>query len=886
MKGTERSIEELELLFKSGRKPTEEDFQDLLASYIHRSEGDFNGLMIRLRDIENFLASFDLTVTPTLSCDNGSARFSIMSVTPVDGGLRMHFDAANLHSATYVIRLKSNNVIFDQGDISNINANPFTFSTKALPTNNYILEVTGKSCIGTATKDFSTVRQLASPVISVQFAPLNTTASITLTEPGNLVVYVDDEETETLTNKSGSFDYTFSVAGQVTFVLIAAIDGAFSQRSNSVTVGATTSNDAYAIPSFSSGAPQYYDSERNQFTVFYMKLQAVKSNNKYIITDLAADEYNRPSGYVVKVWRSHDGGTEKFYYHGVVVKHNNQWYYAKYDNTNQEPGLSGAWQLTNIEKLYWIGTPGSDRSLAYTVSQLKNGIDVTAYRGTEIIVMAGFIADNNNILDWSQQLVYIPEGPPVETYQGGLYVHYPASKTFVQTNRDLRFNHYLTSANFKKPAGHVIACDLSNALETSGGTSFQNLGIHSRYSTAPNFIYEHLLDGWWQHPDLNAPTTGQAAFDAWWASFKNSKGSLTAAVNALRSTFKSQIIDPNAHLSYAFLNNELSYHMARNNPETRAALAACYADWKVHNTGMLVAWNDSTFDVNFAIPVNKNAAFADYNMTGTLNDIAANAQWIKAAPVGSLEYELSISNNGEYFNDPLSDRSTYVAIIQSIFNKKFNPTQKNVITTWRTLESLRERMVLSYQFVTYKGRPVRAVSKAAASPHSLRNMGVVAAFFADGGHPWDDGLTAISEGVSFYPYGGASFFLDGNQEEVPFTSSESVHTVNPTINLDSFFDGMACVYEHGNLLSGGLLFADLNDGSGWRTGADAFVVGAWVDKKPFAAYRRLGNEYLVVAFNNYSRVTQNIQIRMKDANNADVIKTVRVDADKMTVVKF
>lgn len=664
------------------------------------------------------------------------------------------------------------------------------------------------------------------------------------------------------------FDTTFPTPSGYEYV-----DGVYQLIGTPPPTGTTTSpTTAYKYPS--GGLKRYFVTEGGSVQTFdLMNLQVSEVSGVATLTDAnAAIDWwgENPSNYT----------ETKLYVSGDLVYYGGQWYRCYATAIGVIPTNTSFFTPVTIEKKYYLGTGGVGVN-TFSVSQMQTGINVNAYRGKEISIQAAYSAIGYNDLKLEQAKhmeIYIPSIDNTYAYSGGTYYEHHPSRTWDKYVHN--FNSYTTKANLKIPSSHLITIDTQNEAERTTGTSYQSAGVHSKFATDNAYKYFFVGDNWLTdysgHP---AAYTG-GDWNTWWANYKNTQGGLENARAAIRALFDAHVIQPFKNYDYVFLNNELKYYWSN---EFKDIIKLCYEDWKVKSNGKLAAW----YDTIFPIPVtpNKTNAWNDWNYSGTINNF--NPIWVQVNKPGSLEYALGINQIGEYYLSPNIDRTLYKTIVGGLFAEKFNIPQKTISSTWRTVEALTETYSPMKFFDQWNGRTLEGYDKPTASGHLLRNMAAASCFFAKGFHAWDDGFSVSTTATAYYPNSGSgsgNVFLDGAKEGIP--AGNPVKTNVPTRNVDSYIDGAWSVYQNADFLAATIQFADVLDGSTWRTGADAFVVGAWQDKKPFVAYRRVGNSYLVFAYTAYSTTVQDVQIRVRDSNNNLVTKTIQLKGDNVTIVKL
>ena len=120
----------------------------------------------------------------TPSCTNGSS-FDVLSVTKTTGTLyNVQFNGANLSSVNINISNSSNTSV--RNYTTNVTANPLSIDVGSQSDGGYTLTLTGQSCVGVATKNFTIGSPTSSPAPTIASSPATPTAgnAVTFTASG------------------------------------------------------------------------------------------------------------------------------------------------------------------------------------------------------------------------------------------------------------------------------------------------------------------------------------------------------------------------------------------------------------------------------------------------------------------------------------------------------------------------------------------------------------------------------------------------------------------------------------------------------------------------------------------------------------------------------
>ena len=639
-------------------------------------------------------------------------------------------------------------------------------------------------------------------------------------------------------------------------------------------------NTPYVFPT--GGSEGYFNPSTGQYeaNTKLMQLQLTENNGTYTLKDL--------STYFNRNIAGSDNFTAKAYKVGQLVEHNGQVYICKAwagGNNTPEPPNATYWDAKTLVKRYFISFNQTSTE-GYSAAQMQAGINVDGWQGKEIRVFMGYFPDTGELsyLTGTSQQVYIPGVQSTETISGGTYYNRHPQQVISTTDRVPRWNEYITS-DFNVPAENFVVIDAKNQAEITSKTTYGSKGVYSRVSETAGKKYLFVGDDWLT--DIGHPCAYNCTgWQAWWDGYKAVRGGLSGATTAIKAQFKQRVTDRanNEGYSYIMLNNEL---WSQWNSEFENVIKQCYDAHNATSTAVLSAWTDKLVTTEFDL--DKTRAYQDYIDTRTYDQFAAdNTRFFSLTPTSSHKYSLDVNQIGFYFTDrnPNNQAKT---IAQALMSKKYNLPQKVIPTIWNVTETLIQP--LFYYQEIYQDRPILSRTKDFVSPHLLRNYAAISCFFGDGVHMWHNGYTIGNIGehyfeTSVYVNGeGRLQYMDaqgGYKVVSPLSPNNAVPWSKET-TIDWLINGVWAVYKNPqfNTVKAEVAEVSLDNGNTWRTGADAFVIGAAVDKAPFAAFKQIGNEYLVFAIDFNGTTGQFIKVRMNG-----VVKDVYLRADNVSIVKF
>jgi hypothetical protein len=642
-------------------------------------------------------------------------------------------------------------------------------------------------------------------------------------------------------------------------------------------IGGTVSKDAYAIPALNRGVTTLHADGRISETL--MQLQVFEANNSIFFKDLAADfNFNGDRAYQPEV----------AYFQGQYpqyVFHNGRYFKSKVPvPVNTPPPNANFWEEVTVTKSYSVGLRKPNGIPEFTLAQGKSGVNIDAYRGSEITVLGQYICDQypSYVFNWKCQQLYIPEPNFISIYEykGAKYYEKPPLKSFDKNNWIHRFQDYVRLPNM--PSDYIISIQSYNEPERIQRNQYQKASVHSRLSNSSNFSTCFLSDDPFYllgHPVAYKHTPAQ------WLAWKNQKltdhsgleGFRTAVVNHFVEIFNGISTENGRRrldCDYIMINNEVGGYW---DTDFKGIMKSVYNRLnQLSPTTTIAAWNASILQLN--LPDNYQAAFADYQQPN-ITALKSNAQAFSVAADSSYEWALRGQQIGQYFLGPLFPLMTYQVLAEGMMYEKFldQSFYKPFATTWRLHESHPYTFPNTQLQRMFKGERLVTFDKIPVSPHLCRNMGGASCYTAKGFDSWDDGKSFTKGPTDFtYPYfnygpGWKQLHLEGNP-------ADNVHPVN---NVDSFVDGAWCMEQNWNMLPYPTQLAEVLHNNLWRSGAEVFPIGAYVTGTPCVLYKKATNGKLwVLAYDCYNRIIKDVQIKIEG-----VVRTIQIKADKISFLE-
>lgn len=632
----------------------------------------------------------------------------------------------------------------------------------------------------------------------------------------------------------------------------------------------TVPKDAYAFPRLGQGVT-YIDVAGNT-SVPRLNLDITVSGSDTFIKDLA---FAHNFSHEIQEWQNI--AVEQ----GVLRRVGTNFYYSKQALTApQDYNNAAQWERVTVTKQYTIGFARTDRPSTYfTAAQMQSGINVNAWHGREIVVLAAYIIDQYPFFigTYKHQQIYIPNPAGHQATQqlhGGTYYHQPIGKSYGQTYNTVRFFEYLTMP--KKPADHIVGIQTMAKAERLSGDQYAKSGVLSKYASKGEDSSIFRGEDWLYsigHP-LSYHHT-QAEWTAWW----NSK--VTGAGRSQSVFFPEVLAAFNAHFTnsvnprnnvqiklhkYVLYNNESWRYW---NEDFKSMVRQCIEFYNANApASKFSAWTACAIKAsrNYS---NWQNAYTDY-MQPNLAALQANKSYFELAATNSYEWACKIQHIGQYINSPY-DGTMYLLIAEAMMISKFlDSSYSPVATTFRLVEALTSSMQLSQQFWRHKGVTYISFEKPIVSPHVAHATGSLAATYAKGLDGWDDGISYEDDADATYP--PLLYRLADGQYLT--MNGDPAHNINPVNNCDSFAEGAAMVYESAEFLSVPQQLADVFHDGRWRTGAEVFPIGAMITGTPCVTYRKLNNRILISAYDAYTKTIRDIQVRIENQ-----IYTVRLFGD-------
>ncbi len=646
--------------------------------------------------------------------------------------------------------------------------------------------------------------------------------------------------------------------------------------------GGQVSPNAYGFPRLEHGVA--YIDLAGTHSVPRLKIQVFENEGKYFIKDEAWQYDNSFDLQDYEPGRKYPDSPAWY------VKFNNKFYRSTQEVPPNTPPTNAAyWQQVTVSKIYCIGLMSKNvRSSYYSPEQMRVGVDVTAWRGSEIVVYVMCLVDQDATFHTSikNQQIYIPE--PVyrstEQLHGGTYYHKAPGQNFTQETRVHDFQDIIRLPN--KPASHIVSVQTNNEAERLRRNQYAKSRVHSKYSDDITLATAFRGEDWLYfigHPKAYNYT--QAEWDAW---FNNKMDTLGYAgfLTQLKAAFRREfLVNPDNGVpasnfngnglevrkhNFVMYNNECHYEW---NATFKDMVRQCFELFaaEADPAAQLCAWNARAI----AYPSqrqNWQAAYQDY-MQPDLAALKANATFFNVAPDNSYEWPLKIQQLGNYFNSPTYDHTIYHILAEAMMVRKFLPNYRGVATMFRLVENLDETGYLSQYFRRHQGKTYSTFEKPLASPHMLDTVATAATAAGGGADLWDDALSHDDNATAAYP---PDNFDEAAQQWVEL-NGDPVHNIYPTTNVNAFVSGAWKTYQSDGYVDQALQLADVFHNGLWRTGAEVFPAGAYITGTPCVLYaKRPNGKLFIIGYDAHNKQERDIQIRIE--NNIHVL---RLYADKI-----
>lgn len=552
-------------------------------------------------------------------------------------------------------------------------------------------------------------------------------------------------------------------------------------------------------------------------------------------------------------------------------------------------------------KRYLIGFSNKYERAAtsFSVDQMRDGINVTAYKGREITVTA-YLTDN--VSEWIaanpvQQTIFIPHPTYEPNKKVGNVTYYYAPETrFFKPTHVPYYEAYGKRLNLSK--GEMFAT-LATSFEENTKPSWYKLNVSGNrspeFETSIRFMMDHFVDfiksDGVKHPLAyqNGPDgkLDVAAWERWYDAAFVANGSdpivfRSAVLEAFAATYSRFF--GNAYKT-VFINNEIWNYWEKGGYKGQQFMTWVRDAYQQHHetTGNnVLPWfrriyrhNSNVSDIGFAEPLEV--------IEGTQRDLTFESggdfekfknwqgRYGTMSAANALEWGANTNDFGSYVTNLFDFHYVYDFIYYGLLYQQHKIPKKPIFVLWHDVEPLNYQFRQTNKWVQFNDRVYRISSKQIVGPEIMFATGAAIAFFtptsAEGGlMVWSEAVWSEKEdATALYPYFDVMEVKREGEVPKTFNSAQTLYPVKPVTFVNQAFDAFSIVKDHKEILENSkALIADVKMNSDWVTNIDKNPYAAAYFRRPFVAYREYNGELLVFAYAWYNHSSINTTFRTEN----------------------
>jgi|GEM_PF-2382446 hypothetical protein len=553
---------------------------------------------------------------------------------------------------------------------------------------------------------------------------------------------------------------------------------------------------------------------------------------------------------------------------------------------------------------------------SFSVEQMRDGIDVTAYKGREITITAYMI---DNFKPWiasnaSQQTIFIPDANYEATKKVNNITYYYAPDTRVYKPSHIPYyDNYGKRLNLSE--GEIFS-SLATTYKENMNPSWHKLnvsGIKSpEFDNSIRFLMDHFVSyirsngvphpkAYQVGPDGSLDTGAwirwyDAAFAAHQFDIVTFRAGVLEAFAATYSNFLGK------EYKTLFINNEIWNFWEKSGDKGQVFMNWVRSAYERHHelTGNnILPWfrriynyNANISDIGYANP--------DEVISGTYRDLTFDSggdfekfknwggKYGFMSASNALEWGANMNDFGQYVTNLYGYNYVYDFIYHGLLFQKHKIDKKPVFVIWHDVEPITQAFRQSNNWVKFNDRVYRVPTKQVVGPEIMFATGAAVAFFTPPSS--EGGLMVWSEAVwsdakdaeGLYPNFTAYELNSVGERRAVFDASRSMFPVKPVTFVNQAFDAFSIVKDHKEILENSeAIIADVRVGNNWFTDIEKYPYASAYNRRPFVAYREYKGELLVFAYAWYNH--QNIETTFRTANGVEY--TVEIKGCYPTIAK-
>jgi hypothetical protein len=574
---------------------------------------------------------------------------------------------------------------------------------------------------------------------------------------------------------------------------------------------------------------------------------------------------------------------------------------------------------TGDAKRYLIGFSNKYERVAtsFSADQMRDGIDVTAYKGREITITAYMI---DNFKEWVgsnavQQTIFIPDVNYEATKKVNNITYYYAPDTRVYKPSHIPYyDSYGKRLNLSK--GEIFS-SLATTYKENLNPSWHKLNVSGIRSPEFDNSIRFLMDDFVKainsngvpHPvAYQVGPDGHLDVDAWirWfdAAYAAHGYDLIVFRSGVLGAFASTYTNPfGSRYKTLFINNELWNFWESTGSKGQMFMNWVRSAYERHHqqTGNnILPWfrriynyTEDISDIGYANP--------DEVIAGTYRDLTFESggdfekfknwggKYGSMSASNALEWGANMNDFGRYVGNLYGYNYIYDIIYHGLLFQKHKIAKKPVFVIWHDVEPLTQQFRQSNKWVKFNDRVYRVPTKQVVGPEIMFATGAAVAFFtppsSEGGlMVWSEAVWAdAKDAEGLYPNLTAYELQSVGERRTVFDASRSMYPVKPVTFVNQAFDAFSIVKDHKEILENSeAIIADVRVDNNWFTDVEKYPYASAYNRRPFVAYREYKGELLVFAYAWYNH--QNIETTFRTANGVEY--TVEIKGCYPTIAKI
>lgn len=545
-------------------------------------------------------------------------------------------------------------------------------------------------------------------------------------------------------------------------------------------------------------------------------------------------------------------------------------------------------------KRYMIGFANKYEVAAtsFSTDQLRDGINVNAYKGREITITA-YMTDKE--IEWIgtnavQQTIFIPD----DTYQASKKVEnktyfYAPETRFYESSHVPYYDKYGKALNLSKGESFSTLATTKRETEQPSWYKLNVSGTESpQTETATKFSLDHFVEliksNGVPHPKpYQKNAFGGLDTEAWirWfdAAYAAHGSDPVIFRSAVLGAFASDYTNPfGKKYKILFINNEI-WNFWEKTGEKGLMFESWVRDAYIRHqeqTGNdILPWHRRIYNYNDNI-ADIGRADAEEVIKGTYGDLMFDSEgdfkkfknW--SGKYGSITHEgmaewgANLNDFGSYVNNLYCYNYVYDFIYHGLLYQSQPIPKKPVYVIWHDVEPLGEEFQQSNSWVKFKDKVFRVPSKQIVGPEIMFSVGAAVAFFNKPGNSnlyvWSEAIWANKEDAAMlYPVEDAMELTASGEKKSSLPTGFTFYPVKPVTFVNQAYDAFSIVKDHKTILENSVVeVADVKvSEKEWVSGMNKYPYAAAYYRHPFVAYRKYKNELLVFAYAWYNHeVTQ------------------------------